>query len=114
MMWTLNLRGVPPFHSPFLCPSADRCCSRVELGLNASEEDLSALANACDADLGTLGERTMDHTKFSPRLDVVSSGLLDVISKDILEGQNADKLLRAELSHLKVYGSHFLVQRDLI
>ncbi|KAJ7740999.1 hypothetical protein B0H14DRAFT_2542454 [Mycena olivaceomarginata] len=43
---------------------------------------------------------------FRPRLDVVSSGLLDVISKDILEGQNADKLLRAELSHLKVYGKN--------
>lgn len=71
MMWNLNLRGVPPFYSLFLCPSADRCCSRVELGLNASEEDLSALANACDADVGTLGERTMDHTRFSLRLDCV-------------------------------------------
>ncbi|KAJ7353302.1 hypothetical protein DFH08DRAFT_987532 [Mycena albidolilacea] len=83
-----------------------KSASRVELGLNALEEDLSALANACDADVGTLRERTMDHTKFSPRLDVVSSGLLDVISKDILEGQNANKLLRAELSHLKVYGKN--------
>ncbi|KAJ7854953.1 hypothetical protein B0H14DRAFT_2755395, partial [Mycena olivaceomarginata] len=59
-----------------------KSASRVELGLNTSEEDLSALANACDADVGTLGERTMDHTKFSPRLDVMSSGLLDVIRKN--------------------------------
>ncbi|KAF8192660.1 hypothetical protein K438DRAFT_1495596, partial [Mycena galopus ATCC 62051] len=46
----------------------------------------------------------MDATKFAARLDLVTSGLIDVISNDILQGENVDKSLRAELSQLKVYG----------
>ncbi|KAJ7263757.1 hypothetical protein C8J57DRAFT_1625989, partial [Mycena rebaudengoi] len=44
--------------------------------------------------------------QFSTRFDVVSSGLLDVISADILQGPNADtdKYLRAELFEMTVYG----------
>ncbi|KAF8192667.1 hypothetical protein K438DRAFT_1496379, partial [Mycena galopus ATCC 62051] len=47
----------------------------------------------------------MDATKFAVRLDPVTSGLIDVISNDVLQGENVDKSLRAELSRLKVYGS---------
>ncbi|KAJ7270721.1 hypothetical protein B0H12DRAFT_777448 [Mycena haematopus] len=46
----------------------------------------------------------MDSTQFAARLDVVASGLIDGISNDVLQGENVDKLLRAKLSHMKVYG----------
>jgi hypothetical protein len=48
----------------------------------------------------------MELSKFAARLDVVASGLVDAISADILEGQDADgdKILRAELYKLNVYG----------
>ncbi|KAJ6463468.1 hypothetical protein C8R45DRAFT_878348 [Mycena sanguinolenta] len=80
-----------------------KCASRIDLG-NASEEDLAAFAHACDTGAKTSG-RTMDSTKFATRFDVVTSGLIDEISGDVLQGENVDKLLRAELSHMKVYGS---------
>ncbi|KAJ7270716.1 hypothetical protein B0H12DRAFT_1177944 [Mycena haematopus] len=71
--------------------------SRIDLG-NASGEDLSALLNAYR------NTGTMDSTQFAARLDVVASGLIDGISNDVLQGENVDKLLRAQLSHMKVYG----------
>lgn len=48
----------------------------------------------------------MDLDKFAARLDVVASGLVDAISPDILQGQttDGDKVLRAELYKLNVYG----------
>ncbi|KAJ7790609.1 hypothetical protein B0H14DRAFT_3501461 [Mycena olivaceomarginata] len=48
----------------------------------------------------------MDLAKFAARLDVVASGLVDAISLDILQGQttDGDKVLRAELYKLNVYG----------
>ncbi|KAJ7623057.1 hypothetical protein DFH06DRAFT_1059365, partial [Mycena polygramma] len=49
----------------------------------------------------------MDTTKFATRLDIVASGLLDVIAHDVLQGDNADgnKSLKAHLAGLNVYGS---------
>ncbi|KAJ6569374.1 hypothetical protein B0H19DRAFT_1209372 [Mycena capillaripes] len=47
----------------------------------------------------------MDLTKFATRLDIVTSGLLDTITPNILDGHNSDKVLRAEMYKLNVYGS---------
>ncbi|KAJ7876936.1 hypothetical protein B0H14DRAFT_3436396 [Mycena olivaceomarginata] len=80
---------------------------------NAREEDLLGLAAACDqATFGVNQKDVLDESyrkagkmelsKFAARLDVVASGLVDAISADILEGQDADgdKILRAELYKL--------------
>jgi hypothetical protein len=85
---------------------------------NATEEDLLALASACDQATFGVDQRNvldetyrkagkMDLTKFAARLDVVASGLVDAISPDILQGQDThgDKAVRAELYKLNVYGS---------
>ncbi|KAJ7604700.1 hypothetical protein DFH06DRAFT_1386838 [Mycena polygramma] len=88
--------------------------SRIDLG-NATAEDLVALASACDqATFGKDQKDVLDETyrkagkmdlnKFAARLDVVSSGLIDAISPDLLQGQDTDtKALRAELYKLNVY-----------
>ncbi|KAF7373570.1 hypothetical protein MSAN_00567400 [Mycena sanguinolenta] len=99
--------GIHPVRAEDLVVYYDRnpkCASRIDLG-NASEEDLAALANACDTGGQTASGRTMDSTKFATRFDVVTSGLIDMISGDVLQGENVDKSLRAELSHMNVYGS---------
>ncbi|KAJ7895340.1 hypothetical protein B0H13DRAFT_2035146 [Mycena leptocephala] len=67
-------------------------------------KDLLALANAwSDTEPGV---KAIDATKFAIRFDVVASGLLDVISTDVLQGETADgnKFLRAELLGMNVYG----------
>ncbi|KAJ7661116.1 hypothetical protein B0H14DRAFT_3077413, partial [Mycena olivaceomarginata] len=94
---------------------------------NAKEEDLVALASACDqATFGMDQKDVLDETyrkagkmdlaKFAARLDVVASGLVDAISADILQGQttDGDKVLRAELYKLNVYGpgSFFKAHKD--
>ncbi|KAJ7882410.1 hypothetical protein B0H14DRAFT_1474577, partial [Mycena olivaceomarginata] len=99
---------------------------RIDLG-NAREEDLLGLAAACDqATFGVNQKDVLDESyrkagkmelsKFAARLDVVTSGLVDAISADILEGQdaNGDKILRAELYKLNVYGpdSFFKAHKD--
>ncbi|KAJ7315757.1 hypothetical protein DFH08DRAFT_790188 [Mycena albidolilacea] len=99
---------------------------RIDLG-NATEEDLLGLAAACDqATFGVNQKDVLDESyrkagkmelsKFAARLDVVASGLVDAISADILEGQDADgdKILRAELYKLNVYGpdSFFKAHKD--
>jgi hypothetical protein len=63
------------------------------------------LVNACrDTEPGV---KAIDATKFATRFDVIASGLLDVISTDVLQGETADgnKFLRAELLGMNVYGS---------
>ncbi|KAJ7815985.1 hypothetical protein B0H14DRAFT_1402052 [Mycena olivaceomarginata] len=104
----------------------EKHASRIDLG-NAKEEDLVALASACDqATFGMDQKDVLDETyrkagkmdlaKFAARLDVVASGLVDAISPDILQGQttNGDKVLRAELYKLNVYGpgSFFKAHKD--
>ncbi|KAJ7623028.1 hypothetical protein DFH06DRAFT_1446670 [Mycena polygramma] len=78
---------------------------------NATEQEMSTLSGACQQSEAnyngnTRTARTMDAKKFSTRADVVASGLLDVIATDVLQGENADgnKLLRAQLTGLNVYG----------
>jgi hypothetical protein len=53
----------------------------------------------------------MDLTKFAARLDIVASGLLETISPDILDGENfeTERVLRAEMYKLNVYGSFLLL-----
>ncbi|KAJ6505780.1 hypothetical protein C8R47DRAFT_967715 [Mycena vitilis] len=48
----------------------------------------------------------MGTKQFTTRLDVVASGLLDVIATDVLHGENADgnKSLKAQLTGLNAYG----------
>ncbi|KAJ7738026.1 hypothetical protein B0H14DRAFT_3516169 [Mycena olivaceomarginata] len=74
--------------------------SRIDLG-NAKEEDLVALASACDRATFGMDQKDvldecyrkagkMDLAKFAARPDVVASGLVDAISPDILQGQTTD------------------------
>ncbi|KAJ6550250.1 hypothetical protein B0H19DRAFT_1074112 [Mycena capillaripes] len=78
---------------------------RIDLG-NAKDEDLVALASACDQATFGRNRTDLDLTQFASRLDVVASGLLDAISPDILNGQDLgnERALRAELYKLNVYG----------
>ncbi|KAJ6568120.1 hypothetical protein B0H10DRAFT_1965111 [Mycena sp. CBHHK59/15] len=99
---------------------------QIDFG-SATVEDLVALTAACQqATFGVNQEDVldesyrkagkMDPTKFAARLDVVASGLIDAISPDILEGQNAEgeKVLKAEMYKLNVYGpgSFFKAHKD--
>ncbi|KAJ6619588.1 hypothetical protein B0H10DRAFT_1155831 [Mycena sp. CBHHK59/15] len=60
----------------------------------------------------------MDLSKFAARLDMVAYGLVDAITPNIVQGQNADgdKVLRAELYRLNVYGpgSFFKAHKDAL
>ncbi|KAJ7142861.1 hypothetical protein C8R44DRAFT_692472 [Mycena epipterygia] len=104
----------------------EKSASRIDLG-RATEENLAELASACEQ--ATFGvDQTdvldesyrkagkLDLTKFAARLDVVASGLVDAITPDILQGQEADgrKALRAEMYKLNVYGpgSFFKAHKD--
>ncbi|KAJ6515622.1 hypothetical protein C8R45DRAFT_213896 [Mycena sanguinolenta] len=93
----------------------------------ATDDELVKLAGACaKATFGVAQADVLDETyrkagkmdlnKFASRLDVVSSGLLAAISPDLLVGQSvdSDKVLRAELYKLNVYGpgSFFKAHRD--
>ncbi|KAJ7175085.1 hypothetical protein C8R43DRAFT_1057737 [Mycena crocata] len=99
---------------------------RIDLG-TASADELKLLSDACqqatfgvaqkdilDETYRKAGKMDLDH--FSARLDVVTSGILDVISPDILQGQDqdADRVVRAELYKLNVYGpgSFFKAHKD--
>jgi hypothetical protein len=80
-------------------------CRRIDLGSpNVTQEDLLGR----DTEPGV---KAMEATKLPTRFDVVgslvASGLLDVISTDVLQGENADgnKSLSAELSGMNIYGS---------
>ncbi|KAJ7441018.1 hypothetical protein B0H11DRAFT_1882487 [Mycena galericulata] len=99
---------------------------RIDLQ-TATGSDLMQLESACEkATFGVNQTDVLDETyrkagkidlnKFASRLDVVSSGLLDAISPDMLVGQSVDanKVLRAELYKLNVYGpgSFFKAHRD--
>jgi hypothetical protein len=87
----------------------------IELG-NAKEDNLLALASTCGQATFGVDQKDvldesyrkagkMDLTKFTTRLDVVATGLVNAISPNILQGQNtdSDKVLRVELYKLNVY-----------
>ncbi|KAJ7368822.1 hypothetical protein DFH08DRAFT_832358 [Mycena albidolilacea] len=93
----------------------------------ATETALKELESACEkATFGVDQTDVLDETyrkagkmdlnKFASRLDVVSSGLLDAITPDLLVGQSvdSDKDLKAEIYKLNVYGpgSFFKAHRD--
>ncbi|KAJ6619265.1 hypothetical protein B0H10DRAFT_1913063 [Mycena sp. CBHHK59/15] len=99
----------------------DKSPCRIDLG-KATAEGLEELTAACQQDtLGVdqadvLGETfrkagKMDLSIFASRLDMVAYGLVDPITPNIVQGQNADgdKVLRAELYRLNVYGQSWLV-----
>ncbi|KAJ7209268.1 hypothetical protein GGX14DRAFT_632539 [Mycena pura] len=75
---------------------------RIDFG-TATEEQLMELSGACANFHGMACER------FSTRLDVAATGLLDVVERELFDKTHADeprdKVLRAELISLNVYGS---------
>lgn len=90
--------------------------SRINLE-TATETALKELESACEkATFGVDQTDVLDETyrkagkmdlnRFASRLDVVSSGLLDAITPDLLVGQSvdSDKVLKAEIYKLNVYG----------
>ncbi|KAJ7611516.1 hypothetical protein DFH06DRAFT_1109795 [Mycena polygramma] len=95
--------GVHPVNAKdlVLYYDVDERSNRIDLG-NATMQDLIAFSSAYQ----TNKVNTMDTTKFATRLDIVASGLLDVIALDVLQGDNADgnKSLKAHLAGLNVYG----------
>ncbi|KAJ6571249.1 hypothetical protein B0H19DRAFT_1208867 [Mycena capillaripes] len=91
----------------------------------ATAEHLTELATACQqATFGfnqtdVLDESyhkggKMELTNFAAHPDIVASGHLDTITPDILDGHNSDKVLRAEMYKLNVYGpdSFFKAHKD--
>ncbi|KAF8174470.1 hypothetical protein K438DRAFT_2023152 [Mycena galopus ATCC 62051] len=91
----------------------------------ATEDDLEKLTAACQqATFGMGGADVLDESyrkagkmdlnKFAARFDV--AGLLETITPDIMQGQNADgdKFLQAEMYKLNVYGpgSFFKAHKD--
>ncbi|KAJ7643435.1 hypothetical protein DFH06DRAFT_1301333 [Mycena polygramma] len=104
----------------------ERNARYIDFG-NATEEHVVQLAAACqkatfgmdqtdvlDESYRKAGKK--DRGQFAARLDVVASGILDAITPDILDGQkdDSDKVLRAEMYKLNVYGpgSFFKEHRD--
>ncbi|KAJ7623043.1 hypothetical protein DFH06DRAFT_1446710 [Mycena polygramma] len=88
--------------------SVENRSNRIDLR-HASENDIAALSSACpQSDANNIGKTSgiMGAKKFSTRLDVLASGLLEVISADVLQGENAEgnKSLKAQLTGLNVYG----------
>ncbi|KAJ7093441.1 hypothetical protein B0H15DRAFT_1020826 [Mycena belliarum] len=115
--YTGGVHPVKPETLAVYYDTRDRNARVIDLG-NAVEEHLDGLAAACKpAPFGVDQEDILDETyrkagqldltEFATRIDVVASGLLDAIIPDILEGQNSasDKVLRAEMYTLNVYGS---------
>ncbi|KAJ7675293.1 hypothetical protein B0H17DRAFT_946090 [Mycena rosella] len=98
----------------------------INLG-NATEACLAELAAACEPASFGVNQKDvldesyrkagkMDLTRFAARLDVVASGIIDAISPDILDEEDAEgeKVLRAEMYKLNVYGpgSFFKAHKD--
>ncbi|KAJ7093347.1 hypothetical protein B0H15DRAFT_776829 [Mycena belliarum] len=110
----------------FYMTGQERDARVIDFG-NAPEEHLAEIAAACQpAPFGVNQQDVLDETyrkagkmdltQFAARLDVGTSGLLDTISPDLLEGQNAasGKIIRAEMYKLNVYGpgSFFKAHKD--
>ncbi|RPD72376.1 hypothetical protein L226DRAFT_614840 [Lentinus tigrinus ALCF2SS1-7] len=81
----------------------------------SSHEALDALQSACEpAAFGRNTETVLDETyrkagkmdtsEFVVRLDVVKSGLLDIVCSSLLSGDKSRRSVRAELYKLNVYG----------
>ncbi|KAJ7504947.1 hypothetical protein B0H11DRAFT_449801 [Mycena galericulata] len=82
--------------------------SRIDFR-NATEQDLSAFATACQithSDHEFPETTSMHPSRFAVRLDGVVTALLDVISPDLMQWQSfaSNKSLRAEMGQINVYG----------
>ena len=88
--------------------------SRLDLS-NASSEALGHLAATCDpATFGVNQKDTLDESyrkagkldsaHFAIKFVVERSGLLDAVCEDLLEGDEEQRLITAELYKLNVYG----------
>ncbi|OBZ71680.1 hypothetical protein A0H81_08870 [Grifola frondosa] len=128
-----TLSDKPPFCSGILPLSPenfilfygkDSHARRVDL-LNASEDDLARLTEACDpATFGVAQQDVFDETyrkalkldsaNFAVKLDAASSGLLEIIRVGLLEEHEETKAISAELYKLNVYGkgSFFKAHKD--
>ncbi|KAG5651453.1 hypothetical protein H0H81_008589 [Sphagnurus paluster] len=81
----------------------------------ANHEGLKALSEACEPATFGLGERDvldeeyrkagkMDTSNFATKFDLTQLGILDRIRAQLLEGENEEKYVKAELYKLNVYG----------
>lgn len=128
-----SIVDTPPFRSGTVRVPADQyvvyygkseVARRIDLA-HCSDEQLRQLAEACD--VATFGVNNqdvhdesyrkagkLDSAHFSLKLDLVGSGLLDVIRDNLLEGHGEAKSIRAELYKLNVYGkdSFFKSHKD--
>ena len=82
----------------------------------ATPEELGKLTDACQpATFGVNNEDVydelyrkagkMDYGKFSALLDVIDVGLIDVVRRELLEGENEAREIKVEMYKLNVYGS---------
>ncbi|KAF5370991.1 hypothetical protein D9615_010009 [Tricholomella constricta] len=91
----------------------------------ATEDELQALADACEPATFGLGQRDvldetyrkagkMDTDKFAMSLDIVKLGIVSRVQVQLLEGEDEDKTVNAELYKLNVYGkdSFFKSHKD--
>ena len=89
---------------------------------DTTEAELKKLADACQpASFGRNDQNVfdpsyrkalkLDEKHFSPKIDLIESGIVNNVKNALLEGDNASKFIRAELYKLNVYGTHvaFLV-----
>lgn len=92
---------------------------------NATEQELTDLARACDQATFGLDEkdvldesyrkaRKMDSEYFSSTFNLADSGLMDTVRSELLEGENEGKVIKAELYKLNVYepGAFFKTHKD--
>ncbi|KAJ7215357.1 hypothetical protein GGX14DRAFT_442819 [Mycena pura] len=116
--------GVQPIKAEDLCvyyklktgPHGDEKNARsINLDGEVSEEELEQLVAACDPapfgldDKDVLDEKVrkagqIDVENFVARLDVSAAGIIDAIIPEILSGEKSNRVLRAEMYKLNVYG----------
>ncbi|KAF7798310.1 hypothetical protein EIP86_009531 [Pleurotus ostreatoroseus] len=92
----------------------DESARRINLG-TASAASLEHLAKTCDAatfgrndqdvlDVSYRKAGKLDRPNFAVGLDVETSGLMDIVRGQLLEGREAQQSIHAELYKLNVYG----------
>jgi hypothetical protein len=85
---------------------------------HCSNESLEHLANTCEpAGFGRNNENIYDESYrkagklssdfFRPMLDVKGVGLIDLVLERLLRGSKENKVIRAELYNLNVYGGEY-------
>ena len=98
--------------------------SRIDFS-SASNEDLRALADVCDAatfgmnDKNVLDETyrkagKLDTAYFAAKFDPVNCGLLRTLREVLLEGHGTDKTISVELYKLNIYGKFSTLRQGLV